>query len=154
MEQLRAEGAMGANMANGFGGNLSAALSNLGLPPVDGPSSAVAQRKRANRGGRLTDIIKVRAYETCCAVALEASSLAQCLVMLHGAMHHACCADRAPDVFKWSDSSLAKPNNRGGSIQQVHVHCVGSRQCQATLQAVFDVSQLRQQYFSLIPALP
>jgi hypothetical protein len=50
---------MGANLAANFGGNLSAALSNLGLPPVDGPSSAVAQRKRANRGTRLTDIIKV-----------------------------------------------------------------------------------------------
>jgi hypothetical protein len=58
MESLRSDGNMGGGQ---FGGNLSAALSNLGLPPVDGPSSAVAQRKRANRGTRLSDIIKVSA---------------------------------------------------------------------------------------------
>jgi hypothetical protein len=46
----------------GLGCNLAAALSSLGLPAVDGPSSAVAQRKRANRGTRLTDIIKVCAF--------------------------------------------------------------------------------------------
>jgi hypothetical protein len=63
MESLRSEGLMGSGGGSlgGLGGGLSAALSSLGLPAFDGPSSAVAQRKRANRGTRLTDIIKVGA---------------------------------------------------------------------------------------------
>lgn len=59
VESLRTDVSMGASLFAQFGGDLSAALTNLGVPPVDGPSSAVAQRKRANRGTRLSDIIKV-----------------------------------------------------------------------------------------------